>query len=469
MKKIFLSAILALVLLASGLGARPARAAVTWTVNSLNDPGNGYCDLVECTLREAIAVAGPTDTINFNVTGAIYLDSQLVIGIPLNIVGPGASNLIVSGAFVTRVFSVNSPNVPVNISGITIADGYITGAPVNDGAGIYNLGILNLDKVLLDYNTSSGTSGGGAIYNGSKATLTITNSAFTENFSPTRGGAIANYGSANVSNSAFYGNIADNGSGGGIFNLGYLTVNNSTFSENASTTNGSGIYNGIATLTLKNSIIANGTGVDCYNAATIKPPVVAGNLIETNAAGQNACGTPAVTGDPMLASLDYYGGSTPTLGLLAGSPALDSAHDLSCAAFDQRGVSRPQGPHCDIGAFEALAPPTVTVEQAAGQPDPTNVSPIHFTVTFSQEVTGFANNDVVLGGSAGATTAVVNGTGTTYDVVVSGMTGNGTVIASVNADAAFNADGLGNLASTSVDNIVTYEVLTYPSVQSSVR
>ncbi len=100
--------------------------------------------------------------------------------------------------------------------------------------------------------------------------------------------------------------------------------------------------------------------------------------------------------------------------------------------------------------------PTVTIDQASGQSDPANAGPILFTIVFSEPVTGFATGDVTLGGTAGATTAIVSGTGTTYTVSVSGMTGNGTVIASIGQNVAI--DGLGNLnfASTSGDNTVTF-------------
>src|SRR5439155_1111216 len=79
--------------------------------------------------------------------------------------------------------------------------------------------------------------------------------------------------------------------------------------------------------------------------------------------------------------------------------------------------------------------PSVTIDQASGQSDPTNQSPINFTVVFSESVTGFTASDVSLSGTAGATTAVVSGSGTTYNVAVSGMTGDGTVIATIPAGA----------------------------------
>lgn len=114
--------------------------------------------------------------------------------------------------------------------------------------------------------------------------------------------------------------------------------------------------------------------------------------------------------------------------------------------------------------------PTVMINQAAGQADPTNTSPIHFTVVFSEPVTGFTSGDVTLGGSAGATTdmvtEIVPNDGTTYDVAVSGMTGNGTVIAAVAAGVATDEGGNPNNASTSTDNAVTYD-LGYPTVVST--
>ncbi|MFZ1454251.1 MAG: reprolysin-like metallopeptidase, partial [Ferruginibacter sp.] len=103
-----------------------------------------------------------------------------------------------------------------------------------------------------------------------------------------------------------------------------------------------------------------------------------------------------------------------------------------------------------------VAAPTVTINQAAAQPDPTSASTINFTVVFDQNVTGFATGDVTLSGTAGATTGTVTGTGTTYNVAVTGMTGSGTVIATVPAGVAQNATAQGNLASTSTDNTVTY-------------
>lgn len=55
---------------------------------------------------------------------------------------------------------------------------------------------------------------------------------------------------------------------------------------------------------------------------------------------------------PLLGPLRDNGGPTDTRALLAGSPALDGGVQAGCLAADQRGVARPQGLRCDIGAFE---------------------------------------------------------------------------------------------------------------------
>ena len=102
--------------------------------------------------------------------------------------------------------------------------------------------------------------------------------------------------------------------------------------------------------------------------------------------------------------------------------------------------------------------PTVTINQGGGQSDPTSSSPVNFTVVFSKSVTGFTNEDVSISGTAGATTAVVTGSGTTYNVAISGMTGNGTVIAAIAAGVAQDAAGNNSTVFTSSDNQVSYDV-----------
>jgi len=135
------------------------------------------------------------------------------------------------------------------------------------------------------------------------------------------------------------------------------------------------------------------------------------------------------------------------------------------------GASNPLGgPGAGNGNFTAgetytieKTAPIVTINQAGGQADPANNVPINFTVVFNEPVTGFATGAVSLGGTAGATTALVTeiapNDGTTYNVAVTGMGGNGTVTASIAGGVCVDTAGNGNAASTSTDNTVTFDTI----------
>jgi hypothetical protein len=102
--------------------------------------------------------------------------------------------------------------------------------------------------------------------------------------------------------------------------------------------------------------------------------------------------------------------------------------------------------------------PTVTINQAAGQTDPSSAASITFTVQFSEPVTGFTASDIAFTGSTatGTLVAVVSGSGPLYTVTVTGMTASGTVVVSIAAAAATDADANPSGASTSMDNTVSW-------------
>jgi hypothetical protein len=64
----------------------------------------------------------------------------------------------------------------------------------------------------------------------------------------------------------------------------------------------------------------------------------------------------SLSGDPKLGALADNGGPTQTHALLGGSPAINAGDDVICPTTDQRGIVRPQGEHCDIGAYEYEGP-----------------------------------------------------------------------------------------------------------------
>ncbi|MBA4372834.1 MAG: hypothetical protein C0402_08205 [Thermodesulfovibrio sp.] len=109
-------------------------------------------------------------------------------------------------------------------------------------------------------------------------------------------------------------------------------------------------------------------------------------------------------------------------------------------------------------------PPTVTINQAVGQADPTGSSPINFAVVFSEAINPatFTGSDVTLAGTAGATAVTLTTSDNiTWNAAVSGMSASGTVIVSIAANAVQDPAGNNSTASTSTDNTVTWTLGTY--------
>lgn len=103
--------------------------------------------------------------------------------------------------------------------------------------------------------------------------------------------------------------------------------------------------------------------------------------------------------------------------------------------------------------------PSVVVAQSTSQADPTGTTPILFTATFSESVTGFDAADVTYTGSAPAGASItVSGSGQDYVISFNSVPGSGsrTITPSIAAGTATDAAGNGNAASTSTDNTVTY-------------
>ncbi len=400
--------VLVLILVIGMVGVKPADSvlAASFIVTNTNDSGAG-------SLRDAIFNASAGDTITFDPSLAgqtIALTSTLLIDKDLTMDGSGLSSRVsISGNNNVSVILVD-PGITVTIKSLIIRNGkaiigggiYNNGGTLNvtdslftannaisdpyvvgngEGGAIYSQGILTLTNTTFDGNTASRGGAlscmggiiavtdstyvsnnalsdvggdGGAIYE--NCHLTILNSTFAANTAAHYGGAILSDNDINpveVTNSTFYGNTALSGSGGAIANYGGLVIRNSTFSNN-NASNGGAIRNGIGgILSLRNSILANSVGgVDCLKSDGAPAIENLNNLIETTGTDFESCGIPLLSSDPRLGALGANGGFTQTIALLHGSPAIDAGDDASCPATDQRGVTRPQGSHCDIGAFE---------------------------------------------------------------------------------------------------------------------
>jgi hypothetical protein len=365
------------------------------------------CPGPNCTLRAAIAAANaPGNVITFQsgLASPIVLSAapglgQLAINgnSNLTITGPGPTALAVDGGGAVRVFDIGfSSAATVSMSGLTIQNGLSAG-----GANMFGLGggirvlsgsTLNLSNVNVSNNTAGGQTSGGTFSDGGDGggianlgTLTATNVTVNHNTAAAgngalpnfggSGGGIANRGTLTLTNVTVSTNTAQAGAGanarpgvgGGIVNLtGSVTLNNVTVNRNTAAASadpgaGGGIWNGLspATISVQNSIVANSTpaGGNCSGTAI--------TALGANLSSDGSCsGFTLSSQNPLLGPLQLNPpspapptpGNNLTHALLQGSPAQNAGSNATCAATDERNVARPQGPACDLGAFESQGP-----------------------------------------------------------------------------------------------------------------
>jgi len=352
--------------------ASPASNAVTVTIMPIACVVTSVMDPTESgklTLRDAVNAANAGactgNAITFDATAfpagtakTITLGNTLALSRDVTIDGTGRQ-VVVDGGCPTDansdctgggklVFRVGLANV--TLRALTIQHG-LTGIAINPGA------TLRLTNSTLTHNFTSGY--GGGIFD--SGTLIVTGTTFSGNSASRGGGGIFNYtGTVTVTNSTFSGNSAGEQGGGIETNpRTTLTVTNSTFANNSAPIGG-GIFNDNAAVTVTNTILAGNPGSDVYNYNNATTTDGGHNLVsDASLAG----GTGDKSGPALLAPLGSYGGSTQTFALLPGSAALGGGDPLTCAAAlpagaggaDQRGVARPDAgtTACDIGAFES--------------------------------------------------------------------------------------------------------------------
>jgi CSLREA domain-containing protein len=394
--RLSLRSLTALICLVAGLAlAGPATAgAATFTVTKTADSADGACD-ADCSLREATIAANtspgadtivlPAGTYSLTVSTPpeedLSAEGDLDITDDVTITGAGARSTIIDGnGGVTneRVLDIQFPFV-ANVSGVTVQGG--RQANSNQGGGI-----------LVRSNNDGSIS----------ATLNLTNSAVVNNVSTNYGGGIDSDGNSNLTNVLLAGNHADQG-GGAMDSDNPIALTNVTVSGNTANNEGGGlgIYHAAALNNVTvtgNTAQLDGTGTggngggiaditDGGRSLTIANTIIAGNSVGANgnnpdcdvddgqpssitSLGHNLIGTPGsecviagpgdmIGANPSLGALADNGGPTFTHALLTGSAAINAGDPAApgtsasaCAATDQRGVSRPQGGACDIGAYE---------------------------------------------------------------------------------------------------------------------
>jgi hypothetical protein len=120
---------------------------------------------------------------------------------------------------------------------------------------------------------------------------------------------------------------------------------NTTIASNAATTGGGIFWGDGASLTLKNTLVANATSGENCSGVT-EAAASSNNLDSANTCAFSKPGD-LINKNPSLGALANNGGTTQTMALGAGGPAIDAGTNTGCPATDQRGVARPIGVACD--------------------------------------------------------------------------------------------------------------------------
>ncbi len=376
-------------------------------VTTTNDVVNLFDNLTS--LREAVTYANtlsnsPTITfssstansaVNFfdgGVKTITLASGQLVVSNNVTILGSGITNLIISGNKSSRVFYTTQPDylIEVVIANLTITKGtdgsgggiynrfstliisnsILNGnAAGNQGGGIFDYGgNVVLMSCVISSNSVGGTGSGGGIYTlGGR--LTIINSTINNNSAYFGGGILIYAAATGITNSTICFNSAYQG--GGIYNYNYsyfatFTSINNTFSSNSAFDLGGSIYNQTESQSvfLGNTILQSSSGANLENFQNGDAIISLGhNLCSDDGHGFLNQAGDLINTIPQLGPLQNNGGSTLTLALLPGSPAINAGADSVVVGLtnDQRGAGflRVKGPRVDIGAFEVQTVPPV--------------------------------------------------------------------------------------------------------------
>jgi hypothetical protein len=382
-----------------------AANAATITVSSTKDSGAG-------SLRAAIEKASPGETIVLPASKTPYEVTSGVLFVEKNLTIDGA------GAADTVINAMDSANIVFEIreaimamSGVTITGSKENGIVLGNGT---NPASLTLSAVDISGNGNAGVDGAG-IETYSHSVLTV-NASTIENNQAKEGAGVFASGQATITDSTIANNRSVAGYGGGLQSRELLVLSGDTFAGNSSVDGGGGVFVEDKATTIVNSTISgnrgyDGGGIESRGTPTLIQLVndtIAGNesmngpgsgggidgsatatntIIADNsdneghidncaaalaAGGPNLengkeCGFAAHGGigeaNPLLGPLAQNGGPTETQRLLAGSPAIEGGTNTGCPSTDQRGVMRPVGPKCDIGAVE-FAPPVATTGTA---------------------------------------------------------------------------------------------------------
>ncbi len=460
-------------LLSPHLATRVHALGATWYVATTgNDSNSCSSTSAPCkTINGAIAKAAAADTVKVAVGTYTSSSGTSVVMIDRAITVSGGWDTSFSSQ--TGMSTIDGQNARQGISTgtsainhLVVQNGYAT-----FGAGIRTSGTVTLDSIIVAYNWATWM-GGGIYVDG---TLTISNTSIHHNRAGNDGSGAGGGGGIHVQSGPLIVNsstlaansIFGNYSGSAIDNWGPVTLNNTTVTGNIGapalqptssaplvlnnstvTANTSGIWNEGGTITLSNTIVAGNSPPappyayfsDCNgNLYSAGHNLIGNNLYcAFHRMASDKVGTPTAPINPRLGLLQNNGGLTMSHALMLGSPAIDAGSPEvpgstagACMPTDQRGLLRPAGARCDIGAYELYLPIVTSITR--GSANPTSAATVRFVVTFSNAVTGvnltapFSDFALTTTGITGARITAVSGSARQYTVTVGTGTGNGAI------------------------------------------
>jgi CSLREA domain-containing protein len=342
--------------------------ATTLTVTSLADSGPG-------SLRDTIATANSGDTINFAVTGTIVLSSEIQFGKNLNVVGPGAEQLIIEATNAVAMRLLHITSGTTTIADVTFRKGRRNGP----GGAIYKEnGNLTLNACALTNNLTQSNSQGGAIYN-DLGNLTLNGCLLSNNQAiGSSGGGIFNArGVVSLFGCTLNGNSAQ--VGGGISSNGALTVTYSTVTGNTAAGGFSGSGGAIesinAALTVDNCIFSNnkafgmaagGGAIDCGGNSTDVTTSISNSTFSDNnsedeggaihhGSNNSLGGTPAVM--LLVSNCTFSANKAPSGGALAnvGAGTSTSTAQVTSCTFSRNGNAAGNGSAIYNGIINSAA------------------------------------------------------------------------------------------------------------------
>lgn len=371
------------------LGAAPASAA-TYAVTKLADTRDGVCDLVDCSLRDAVEAASaspdadvitlPAGTYDLDrvdagdPTGAT--DGDLRASGAIVVSGAGAGSTVVRwtrpGGAREGVFTASGAGTHLTLQDLTVTGGNQWGLG-GGGVGVWDGADLTLRRTVVrgnstDYNVGR-AAGGGVRFDGGN--LLVEDSAILDNTAGDWGGGLAveaASGAASIVNTTLAGNVAY-GTGGALSVNGGrpVALRHVTIIGNDGGSWGDGLGGNLSGVRIRSSIIGLGVGGGRTCDASLGSD--GGTVVASAAATQ--CGLGAATGDlvaddlRLAATPVVAANGIPVLRPQAGSPAIGAVSAASCLATDAGGAARPAGAPCAAGAVEPL-PGT----PGPGAPDP---------------------------------------------------------------------------------------------------